>query len=109
MNTAFNRQENEEEKFLPIIYNEYCTSWGNPSAEEVERLLPEVKKYGAKYFVIDAGWYCGREEDWALKVGDYKPDKIAFPESIKKTAEKIRDYGMIYWRTVRCISMGTAT
>lgn len=95
LNTAFNRQENEEEKFLPIIYNEYCTSWGNPSAEEVERLLPEVKKYGAKYFVIDAGWYCGREEDWALKVGDYKPDKIAFPESIKKTAEKIRDYGMI--------------
>lgn len=47
----------ESEQDLPIVFNEYCTTWGNPSHENICEIVDAIKGKGFKYFVIDCGWY----------------------------------------------------
>ena len=84
----------ESEKELPIIFNEYCTSWGNPDEKEMEAIAERLKGHGIKYCVIDAGWHVKDGNDWS-DIGDWITNKTKFPSGLKKTADKIRECGMI--------------
>ena len=84
----------ESEKDLPIIFNEYCTSWGNPDEKEMESIAERLKGHGIKYCVIDAGWHVKDGNDWS-DIGDWITNKKKFPGGLKKTADKIRECGMI--------------
>ena len=84
----------ESEKDLPIIFNEYCTSWGNPDEKEMESIAEHLKGHGIKYCVIDAGWHVKDGNDWS-DIGDWITNKTKFPSGLKKTADKIRECGMI--------------
>ncbi len=77
---------------LPVVFNEYCTTWGNPSEENIESILGVIKDKGFDYFVIDAGWYCDR--DWGL-IGDWNVNEKRFPEGLSKVTDMIRKDGMI--------------
>jgi alpha-galactosidase len=59
----------EAEKELPVVFNEFCTTWGSPSTENIKRIVNTIKNKGIKYCVIDAGWYARRIGDWG-NVGD---------------------------------------
>lgn len=85
----------QSEKSLPIIFNEYCTTWGNPSHENICEILDCIKDKGFGYFVIDAGWYKQDGVPWDLSMGDYEVSKSLFPKGLKNTADKIRAAGMI--------------
>lgn len=85
----------EIEKELPIIFNEYCTTWGNPSHENICRILDCIKDKGFQYFVIDAGWYKQEGIPWDLSLGDYEISQALFPKGLDKTTEKIREAGMV--------------
>lgn len=84
----------ESEKELPIIFNEYCTSWGNPDEKEMDSIAERLKGHGIKYCVIDAGWHVKDGNDWS-DIGDWITNKNKFPKGLKKTADKIRECGMI--------------
>ncbi|MCR5684503.1 MAG: alpha-galactosidase [Lachnospiraceae bacterium] len=84
----------ESEKELPVIFNEYCTSWGNPTEEKMETIAQTLKGHGIKYCVIDAGWHVKDGNDWS-DIGDWITNKTRFPGGLKKTADKIRECGMI--------------
>ena len=84
----------DSEKELPIIFNEYCTSWGNPDENEMEAIAERLKGHGIKYCVIDAGWHVKDGNDWS-DIGDWITNKNKFPGGLKKTADKIRECGMI--------------
>ena len=84
----------DSEKELPIIFNEYCTSWGNPDEKEMEAIAERLKGHGIKYCVIDAGWHVKDGNDWS-DIGDWITNKNKFPGGLKKTADKIRECGMI--------------
>lgn len=84
----------ESEKELPVIFNEYCTSWGNPDEKEMEAIAERLKGHGIKYCVIDAGWHVKDGNDWS-DIGDWITNKNKFPGGLKKTADKIRECGMI--------------
>ena len=84
----------ESEKELPIIFNEYCTSWGNPDEKEMESIAERLKGHGIKYCVIDAGWHVKDGNDWS-DIGDWITNKNKFPNGLKYTADKIRECGMI--------------
>ena len=43
----------ESEQHLPILFNEYCTTWGLPSHENIKGILEAVKGKGLEYFVVD--------------------------------------------------------
>lgn len=85
----------EQEKDLPLIFNEYCTTWGNPSQKNIEEILKVIQNKGFKYFVIDCGWYKTEGVPWSDSMGDYVPSAELFPEGLGKISEKIREAGMI--------------
>lgn len=84
----------ESERELPIIFNEYCTTWGNPSHENILNILEAIRDKGFTYFVIDCGWYKQEGIPWDQGMGDYEVSPILFPEGLEKTVEAIRDAGM---------------
>lgn len=91
------------EEELPILYNEYCDTWGDPSEEKIIRQLDAAKKLGAKYFVIDSGWYGVGE--WWLMMGDWDVSREKFPDGIKRIADLIRSAGLIpgIWFEFECV------
>lgn len=89
------RKVPETEKDLPIVFNEYCTTWGCPSHENICKILDCIKDKGFRYFVIDAGWYKEEGIPWDASLGDYQVSRELFPEGLETTTEKIREAGMI--------------
>ena len=87
----------ETEKQLPIVFNEWCTTWGNPSEANIDAILKGIKQADLpfKYFVIDAGWYKPDDRPWNNAGGDWIESATLFPHGIKAVAQKIRDMGMI--------------
>jgi len=83
------------EQALPVLINEFCTTWGNPTHERICALAQRLKGSGAKYFVIDAGWYRGEDGDWSLNQGEWTPSPQLFPDGIAATAKFIREQGLI--------------
>ena len=83
------------EQSLPVLANEWCTTWGNPEHNRVVEIAKRLKDSGAKYFVIDAGWYCNDGGNWEFSQGEWKPNRNLFPEGIAATASAIREQGLI--------------
>lgn len=83
------------EQEMPIVFNEFCTSWGCPSAESVKKLANQLKGKGIKYFVIDAGWHADEKKGWESNMGDWNTSKSLFPKDLKQAADFIREAGMI--------------
>lgn len=84
----------EAEQTLPIVFNEYCTTWGCPSHENIVEILETVKDKGFTYFVIDCGWYKEEGVPWDISMGDYEVSKDLFPDGLDKTVKAIKDAGM---------------
>lgn len=84
----------ESEKNLPLIYNEYCTSWGMPEMKSLVKYIEDCKNFGIETFVVDAGWYSeSREKEW-VHLGDWIYNKEHFPDGIKALCEKACRAGM---------------
>lgn len=84
----------ESEQELPIIFNEYCTTWGCPSHENICGILEAIKDKGFSYFVIDCGWYRQDGIPWDVAMGDYQVSKELFKEGLDKTVDAIKSYGL---------------
>jgi len=95
----------ESEKDLPFIFNEYCTTWGNPTEENLKKIIATIKGKGFRYLVIDAGWYAIGDGVWYEDQGDWNANAKRFPNSLKAIADEIRAAGMIpgIWFEFECI------
>lgn len=82
------------EQTLPVIFNEYCTTWGCPSHENICGILEAIKDKGISYFVIDCGWFKQEGVPWDIAMGDYRVSRELFPQGLDKTVKAINDYGM---------------
>ena len=81
---------------LPVLFNEYCTTWGDPSYENLVKIADRLQGHGIDFLVIDAGWYRREGAGWSDCGGDWIPEeKSMFPEGLKATADMIRAHGMI--------------
>lgn len=83
------------EKDLPIIFNEFCTTWGNPTEESIKKAVDALRERGIQYFVIDAGWYKEDGKDWGSNMGDWNICHALFPSGFENTLDYIRSAGMI--------------
>ena len=79
---------------LPAVFNEYCTTWGEPSEESILKILSVINGGDFDYFVIDAGWYADSVKGWQDNMGDWKVAEDLFPNGIKPVVDKINDAGM---------------
>ncbi len=83
------------EQGLPVIANEWCTSWGDPHHAEMVAMADKLQGSSVKYLVIDAGWYKGDGGAWPLAQGDWNPNPHLFPGGIQATTAAIRERGLI--------------
>lgn len=79
------------EQDLPMVFNEYCTTWGCPSHENITEILDTMKGKGFTYFVIDCGWYKKAGVPWDISMGDYQVSEELFPDGLEKTVKAIKD------------------
>lgn len=79
---------------MGIAFNEYCTTWGNPSFENIKRIADKLKDKGIKYLVMDSGWY-GKNEGWWASIGDWDVNYDKFPNGLKEMTDYIKQCGMI--------------
>jgi len=84
----------EIERDLPIIFNEWCTTWGDPSHEKLTAIADCIKDLGIRYLVIDAGWYRSVGA-WHQEQGDWIPCPTLFPDGLAATAAAIRERGLL--------------
>lgn len=84
----------EVEKSLPIVFNEYCTTWGNPTEENMLKIIDILKGKGIAYCVIDAGWHLKNGADWS-DIGDWIVNKDRFPRGLSYIAQATKAAGMI--------------
>ncbi len=82
------------EQHLPVMFNEYCTTWGVPSHENIVRTVDAIKDKGLEYFVIDAGWYKPVDASWDQAMGDYDVSPELFPKGMEATVDYIRKNGL---------------
>ncbi len=94
---------------MDILYNEYCTTWGNPSYENLKRICDKIAGKGIRYLVIDSGWY-GHSEYWWESIGDWDVNEQRFPGGMKPVADYIRSRGMIpgLWFEMESLAPGSA-
>lgn len=80
---------------LPVIFNEFCTTWGYPSHDNIKKILDVIKNRGVDIFVIDAGWSADKENGWDTTVGDWNVSPELFPHGLDETVRMIEEAGMI--------------
>lgn len=85
----------KSEANLPVMFNEWTSSWGDPSHENMSKLAASLRRVGFKYLVMDAGWYKPEGGTWDSAQGDWNPNAKMYPQGICATADIIRKNGMI--------------
>ncbi len=80
---------------LPVICNEWCTSWGHPAHDEMVALARQLRGLPVRYLVMDAGWFAPETGPWGACNGDWIPNKSMYPGGLKATADAIRAEGLI--------------
>ena len=91
------KAENESDKTLPSIFNEYMhLSWDDPFASRTCALAPYVAKAGCKYYVIDCGWHNSTAFNGKIYhvFGTWLEDRGRFPDGIKAVSDYVHSLGM---------------
>lgn len=85
-------EADDENGCMPIIFNEFITTWGHPTHKLLVEMADKLREIGSatKYFVMDAGWYPNRQ------IGDYDiVDAEAFPDGLRAYTEDIKARGFV--------------
>lgn len=79
---------------MPVLFNEFCSTWGRPAEESVLRHIRALKGKGLGCYVIDAGWYDDESFEEANHLGKWEVSRKAFPHGLKPVVQAIHDAGM---------------
>ena len=63
---------------LPVVFNEWCTTWGRPTHDKLLAIADRLAGTGTRFLVIDAGWYVAH--------GDWQPLTRSFPQGLRAIA-----------------------
>lgn len=86
--------EEASQECLPIICNEWCTSWGAPTHDSIVAVADRFRDTPVRYLVIDDGW-TDRPPGVTLENGDWEVNPKSFPDGLRATADAVRARGMI--------------
>lgn len=98
----------EADDRMGILFNEYCTTWGNPSYDNLKKIADKLEGKGVQFLVIDSGWY-GLSDRWWDCIGDWDVNEKRFPGGMKPIADYIRSKGMIpgLWFEMESVANGS--
>lgn len=88
-------QQPECEQKLPIIFNEWCTSWGNPTHDSMLAVAEKLYGLPVSYLVIDAGWSKKLVEDHDPQGGngEWECDGNKFPQGLLPLSRQMKKMG----------------
>lgn len=96
------------ERDMPVVFNEWCTSWGHPTHDSLVALADRLAGSGVRYLVIDDGW-AERPGDQFQQNGDWRVNRRAFPGGLRATTDAIRARGLVpgLWFEFEAINPGS--
>jgi alpha-galactosidase len=99
----------EADRSLPMVFNEWCTSWGEPTHADVADTARKLSGSLTKIIVIDDGWATKPKGEGIQFNGDWVVDREKFPGGLKETTDVIRSLGMIpgLWFEMEVATRGT--
>ncbi|MCL2126940.1 MAG: alpha-galactosidase [Treponema sp.] len=77
----------------PVLYNSWEPCFFKYTRRGLLRLARLAKKLGMELFVLDDGWFEGRDNDRA-GLGDYAPNRRKFRRGLAPFARKLRAMGL---------------
>lgn len=77
----------------PVHLNTWEAFYFNHRLDELMALASEAAKLGVERFVLDDGWFKGRDSDRS-SLGDWTPDPVKYPQGLKPLAEHVVGLGM---------------
>ncbi len=97
------------ESEMPIVFNEWCTTWGHPTQDSIVALADRLAGSGVRYLVIDDGW-AERPGDQFQQNGDWRVNRRAFPGGLRATTDAIRARGLVpgIWFEFEAVNPGSA-
>lgn len=86
----------ECEKDLPILFNEWCTSWGSPTHDSMLAIAEKIKEIPVSYAVIDAGWSRKEKDDHDPQGsnGEWDCDTEKFPAGLRGLSRELKALGL---------------
>jgi alpha-galactosidase len=82
-------------RLRPVLYNSWeATSFAVSQAGQ-ERLAERAARIGVERFVVDDGWFRGRDNDHA-GLGDWTVDEAKFPLGLAPLVKRVNDLGMSF-------------
>jgi alpha-galactosidase len=82
-----------EPPLRPVLYNSWEATAFDVSEPGQARLAGLAARLGAECFVVDDGWFTGRDHDRA-GLGDWTPDPVKFPRGLGPLIERVNELGM---------------
>jgi len=82
-----------KDRLRPVLLNSWEASYFKISEGKLMKLARRAKKAGIELFVMDDGWFKGRNDDTS-SLGDWTPDPKKLPHGIKGICDKIRKLGL---------------
>lgn len=89
------RPATRREQGLPIIVNEWATTWGGPTHDNLAAIAARIRDLGARYLVIDAGWFAPESGPWHVAHGDWIASRKHYPQGLRAAADAIRAQGLV--------------
>lgn len=81
------------EKPLPVLYNSWYSTGFSVKCQEQIALARKAAALGVELFVIDDGWFEGRNDDTA-GLGDWYADRKKFPDGLRELSDEVHRLGM---------------
>ena len=82
-----------KDELRPVLINSWEASYFNISEKRLLRLARKAKSVGIELFVMDDGWFKGRNDD-TTSLGDWISDDKKLPRGVKGICDKIRKLGL---------------
>lgn len=81
------------DKVRPILLNSWEACYFDISESKLLRLAKAGKEEGIELFVMDDGWFKGRNDD-KRALGDWEPDPKKLPGGLKSLCDKVKRLGL---------------
>jgi alpha-galactosidase len=94
------------ERPRPVHFNTWEALYFKHDMARLQQLADEAAALGVERFVLDDGWFAGRDSDRA-GLGDWRPDPETYPHGLAPLADYVRARGMQFglWVEPECASL----
>jgi alpha-galactosidase len=81
------------DRLRPVLINNWEATYFNFNEDKLLQMAKEAKQLGVDLFVLDDGWFKGRNSD-TTSLGDWFVDEDKLPNGLTSLSDKIHDLGL---------------